>query len=305
MLLEPIGEMAERRDDPIRLHTRAVDRIRPELPRPHKHGFHADSVRADDVAFEVVADHPRHVRVRVERLACRFEVRRAWLAEHGRLHLGGFAAADHQVGAVAPLAEKGIAAQREVRVGLGQGGHGTTAVVVLGGADEFVEGWTDHITVTTVGEASRVLEASRVFRLTSPVWLISSGGSSNSPERTDASSVTMRDELVRLGVPPERILLESTSRNTYDEAVLIAPMLRSHAVQQLVLVTSDTHMRRALGAFRAAGWNAVPAIAPHPKAPLGWVWWMLPTVFGLELSSEVTHELLGIPYYWVRGRWRS
>ena len=188
---------------------------------------------------------------------------------------------------------------------LGQGGHGTTAVVVLGGADEFVEGWTDHITVTTVGEASRVLEASRVFRLTSPVWLISSGGSSNSPERTDASSVTMRDELVRLGVPPERILLESTSRNTYDEAVLIAPMLRSHAVQQLVLVTSDTHMRRALGAFRAAGWNAVPAIAPHPKAPLGWVWWMLPTVFGLELSSEVTHELLGIPYYWVRGRWRS
>jgi uncharacterized SAM-binding protein YcdF (DUF218 family) len=181
---------------------------------------------------------------------------------------------------------------------------GTTAVVVLGGGDEFVDGWTDQITVTTNIEAARVLETRRVFRLISPAWIISSGGHPNPDDRAQVSSLTMRDELVRLGVPQERILLESASRNTYDEAVLLAPMLRSLGIQQLVLVTSDTHMRRSLGAFRAVGLNAVPAIAPDPRLPTRWFWWIVPTGDGLESSGEVIHELLGIPYYWLRGRWR-
>ncbi len=183
-------------------------------------------------------------------------------------------------------------------------GRGTTAVVLLGGGDEIVEGWTDQITVTTPIEAARVLEASRVFRLISPAWIISSGGKPDPLDPGEASSLTMRDELVRLGVPQGRILLESTSRNTHDEAVLIAPMLESLGIQQVVLVTSDTHMRRSLGAFRAVGVNAVPAIAPDPRLPIRWFWWVLPSHQALELSSEVSHELLGIPYYWLRGRWR-
>jgi len=183
-------------------------------------------------------------------------------------------------------------------------GRGTTAVVLLGGGNEFVEGWTDQITVTTPIEAARVLEASRVFQLISPAWIISSGGKSGPLDPGEASSLTMRDALVRLGVPPGRILLESTSRNTHDEAVFIAPMLESLRIQQVVLVTSDTHMRRSLGTFRAVGVNAVPAIAPDPRLPVQWFWWVLPSHSGLELSSEVSHELLGIPYYWLRGRWR-
>jgi uncharacterized SAM-binding protein YcdF (DUF218 family) len=181
---------------------------------------------------------------------------------------------------------------------------GTTAVVVLGGGDQFVEGWTDQITVTTNIEAARVLEARRVFRLISPAWLISTGGQREPDSRSEASSLTMRDELVRLGVPVERILLESASRTTYENAARIAPMLKALGIQQVVLVTSDTHMRRSLGAFRAVGVNAVPAIAPDPRLPTRWFWWIAPTDGGLEMSREVVHELLGIPYYWWRGRWR-
>lgn len=186
----------------------------------------------------------------------------------------------------------------------GDVGPGTTAIVILGGGDETVQGWTSQMTVTTPIEAARVLEAWRVFRLLSPAWIISTGGNPDPRDPVEASSLTMRDELVRLGVPRERILLESTSRNTYENAVFVAPMVRSLAVQQLVLVTSDTHMRRSLGAFRAVGLNAVPAVAPDPRLPVRWFWWMLPTDGGLELSGDVTHELLGIPFYWLRGRWR-
>jgi hypothetical protein len=63
-------------------------------------------------------------------------------------------------------------------------------------------------------------------------------------------------------------------------------------------------MRRSLGAFRAVGVNAVPAMAPDPRLPTRWFWWIVPTTDGLELSGEVGRELGGIPYYWLRGRWR-
>ena len=47
------------------------------------------SLRAGDVRLDVVADHPRQLRLGVERLERRREVRRARLAEHGRLDPGG------------------------------------------------------------------------------------------------------------------------------------------------------------------------------------------------------------------------
>jgi uncharacterized SAM-binding protein YcdF (DUF218 family) len=172
---------------------------------------------------------------------------------------------------------------------------GTSAIVLLGGGD----------TITTPVEAARILEARRVFRLMQTSWIISSGGPPNAPDRSAPSGDVMRGELIRLGVPAERILLESTSRNTYDEAMLIAPMLKTLGVQNIVLVTSDVHMRRSLLAFQAVGWRAVPAIAPDYRRPIHLVDWLLPTARGLDLSSEIAHELFGIPYYWMRSRRRS
>jgi uncharacterized SAM-binding protein YcdF (DUF218 family) len=181
---------------------------------------------------------------------------------------------------------------------------GTTAIVLLGGGDDFIQGWTDEITVTTPSEAERVLEATRVFKLIAPAWIISSGGRPEPQDRGEPSAITMRDELVRLGVPRDRILLEARSRTTHDNAVLIVPILRSRGIQHVVLVTSATHMRRSLGAFRAVGVQAIPAAAPGGEAPSQWFEW-LPSNNGLEWSGIIAHELGGIPYYWMRGWWRS
>jgi hypothetical protein len=63
-------------------------------------------------------------------------------------------------------------------------------------------------------------------------------------------------------------------------------------------------MRRSLGAFRAVGVNAVPAIAPDPRLPTRWFRWIAPTDGGLESNGEVMYELLGILYDRLRGRWR-
>jgi uncharacterized SAM-binding protein YcdF (DUF218 family) len=178
------------------------------------------------------------------------------------------------------------------------------AIVLLGGGEERIKGWSDRVPLMEDVEAERVVEAWRVFKLTDAEWIISSGAASvreNSPVPT---SVVMRDALVQLGVPSSRILLDSSSFDTHEEAVMIAPMLRARNIQQIILVTSAVHMPRSVGAFRALGMDTTPAIAPDPGAFRGWAETYLPSRRGLSFSSQLAHELVGLPYYWIRGWWR-
>jgi len=181
---------------------------------------------------------------------------------------------------------------------------GTTAVVLLGDGAEYVRGWDDSWNLLKPVTAARVLETWRVFRTVDAAWIISSGGVFDPTDPARSNALTMRDALVQLGVPKGRIKLEASSTNTHDEAVLVGPMLRSLNVQHLILVTSAVHMRRSAGAFRAQGWEPIPAIAPDPHASLPLVRRLLPNRDGLSFSGEVAHELVGLPYYWVRGWWR-
>jgi len=179
--------------------------------------------------------------------------------------------------------------------------HGRVALVIFGAGDERVSGWDDHIWIPNAVAAARVMEAARVYRLAQPEWIISSGGNQSPDDESEPSSINMRDMLVRFGVPAERIVLESTSRDSHDEAVLVAPMLRTLGADAAILVTSAVHMRRSLGACRAAGWDPIPAIAPDPSFDHDRSDRFRPTNMGLYFSGEVVHELLGIPYYRMHG----
>jgi uncharacterized SAM-binding protein YcdF (DUF218 family) len=181
---------------------------------------------------------------------------------------------------------------------------GRVALVVLGAGDETVIGWDDHMSVPNADAAARVLEAVRVDRLIHPEWIISSGGVSDPEDLSEPSSTNMRDVLIRHGVPPTKILLNSVPGNTHGEAVAVAAMLRALGADHLVVVTSAVHMRRSLGAFRVAGVDAIPAIAPDGWFGQPWTRWIVPTSHGLAYSADVVHELFGLPYYWVRGWWR-
>ena len=61
-----------------------------------------------------------------------------------------------------------------------------------------------------------------------------------------------------------------------------------------MLVTSQFHMRRSVGAFKAAGIDVIPAIAREPQAFDTWLEKLVPTDKGLKDSAMAAHELLGI-----------
>jgi len=178
-----------------------------------------------------------------------------------------------------------------------------TAVVLLGAGNEHVQGGgAAALSVMSLVEAARVLEAARVFDLVHADWIISSGGALHDEM---PSATVMRDALVQLGVPGKQIVLESSSHDTHDEALLIAPMLKSLRVQRTILVTSAIHMPRSLGTFRAAGVDAIPAPVREPAASLPRIQRWSPTAPGLLFSSQLAHEFIGIAYYRVRGWWIS
>jgi uncharacterized SAM-binding protein YcdF (DUF218 family) len=122
--------------------------------------------------------------------------------------------------------------------------------------------------------------------------LLSGGGSK---EAGVAESTAMAQEARRLKIPPTDIILEKRSRRTYEQAAEIKKISESHHWQNILLVTSYSHMKRSLMSFEQAGLKVYPAPAdPYEKYvtdPLERLW-----VFKMFI-----HEYIGIIYYKIEG----
>lgn len=109
-----------------------------------------------------------------------------------------------------------------------------------------------------------------------------------------------RDVARSWGFPAERVVLDPAPRDTEEEARLLAPRLRGHP---FALVTSATHMDRALGYFRAQGLDPVPAPTGHlSQEPTAYgVTGLLPAEANLWRTRIAMHEILGMLWARLRG----
>lgn len=82
---------------------------------------------------------------------------------------------------------------------------------------------------------------------------------------TSEAAVVMRVSAEIYGAPVR--WAEGKSRDTRENAAQILPILASSGVQRIVLVTHDSHMRRALRAFREVAGPLGIEVTP---APVGW-----------------------------------
>ena len=96
-------------------------------------------------------------------------------------------------------------------------------------------------------------------------------------------------------MPPEDILLEKKSKNTHDQAEEVKKIADPLRVKSILLVTSFSHMKRALMAFEKAGFKVYPAFADptekYPDGPLG----------RLGLFPRLAHEYAGMVYFQIMG----
>jgi uncharacterized SAM-binding protein YcdF (DUF218 family) len=179
---------------------------------------------------------------------------------------------------------------------------GPSAVVILGSGSFTAHDWRENsLAMNDPAGADRVIEASRIFKMIDPEVVVSSGGSIAGMDPNAPGGEVMKDQLLQLGVPEKRILVEVESQNTHDEAVIIKRMLEPLKIEHLVLVTSDIHMRRSVGTFRAVGLEVIPGIARTPRFRPPWNIAFLPSAEGIDEARHVAHEFGGIGYYMLRG----
>jgi len=119
--------------------------------------------------------------------------------------------------------------------------------------------------------------------------------------RPDAE--TALDLLGVLGVAAERIVLESRSRNTGENASFTAALVPQRPGETWLLVTSAFHMPRAMGLFRKAGFAVLPWPTDYRTSGREGIGMFRDgPVDALQTTTLAMREWIGLLAYFLSGR---
>jgi uncharacterized SAM-binding protein YcdF (DUF218 family) len=178
---------------------------------------------------------------------------------------------------------------------------GVDAVVVLGGGVETVSAANVVLGQLTTGTALRVLEGARLYKAAGTPLVIVSGGIANPKYELRPESALMAAALAEAGVSPDRVLQDREAKTTHDHPRTVRPLLGAHQVRRFVLVTSPTHMRRALAVFRKAGFDPIPSVSLARSEHLDRLPWLRPNGESIVLSNQAVYDYVAWVEYWLRG----
>ena len=203
-------------------------------------------------------------------------------------------------GAAMPLVEQLLAAPLEAGLLPHQrplGGIEPFAIVVLSGAYEPTANrqlW-DDMNVSTL---RRTLEGVRLGRMYPNALLYMSGGD---PWQKAPPATAMVELALQMGIDAKRLRVERHSRDTADQAIALAPMLRG---TPFLLVTSAYHMPRSMALFRAAGTRPIAAPTDFiSSADYRFSFSdLIPTDVALAGTEAAIHEYIGQLWSHARGQ---
>lgn len=166
------------------------------------------------------------------------------------------------------------------------------AVVVLGGGVEHDANEYNGPTLSP-DAMSRLLYGVYVSRSTQLPMAYTGGVGWAGPGGQTSEAEVANMALRRLGLPALR-WQENQSRDTRENALLTAALLKADGVTHIALVTHAWHMPRSVRQFEAAGLQVTPAPMGYIRSDLSaWLQW-LPSGKGLRDSGWVIREWLGL-----------
>ncbi|MBD0369839.1 MAG: envelope biogenesis factor ElyC [Pyrinomonadaceae bacterium] len=137
-------------------------------------------------------------------------------------------------------------------------------------------------------ELHRRLPGSRLIVSGSGIW------------RSDSEAAAMARTAEALGVLRENIVLEEKSNDTEEQAMFIKPIVGTDA---FILVTTASHMPRAVALFTKAGMTPIPAPTDYKITEASYVPRdYYPSPGNLYKSEVVVYETLGRIWSKLRGK---
>ena len=174
-------------------------------------------------------------------------------------------------------------------------------VVLLGGALEPSYVWEGHSQPALNDAAERMTEPVALMQRNPHLRLLFTGGEGE----LFAGGLTEADRAKiffdRMGLVPQRVVYESASHTTYENAIFSAKLPGMNPALPWLLLTSASHMPRAMATFRKAGWN-VTAYPVDYRTGTHTPWTQYSLAKGAQKWHLVLHELLGLLAYQLAGR---
>ncbi|MEX0371826.1 ElyC/SanA/YdcF family protein [Spiribacter roseus] len=178
------------------------------------------------------------------------------------------------------------------------------AIVVLGGGavDDPSLPVSAQLSATSL---QRLIEGIRLWRMRPDALLITSGAL----PRGRSQAAIAADMAVALGVPRGQIRMLPAARNTEEEAAAYAEWVNTRddntaGLRQPLLVSSASHLPRAIAAFDHEGIEPRPAPTAHRAVPEQFArpGDFAPSADDLRTTEAAWHEYLGRVWAWLRGR---
>lgn len=144
---------------------------------------------------------------------------------------------------------------------------------------------------------ARINEAVRLYRQKPDLTIITSGSGHG---QSESNAQIVKRAAIELGVPANKILTENYPLDTEEEAQLIGPRVKGKGV---ILVTSASHMPRAVKFFRQYGTEVTPAptqfLVKDFYGEKTWGYYM-PRPDALYKTSRVVYERFGQLWQWLK-----
>jgi len=199
-----------------------------------------------------------------------------------------------------PFVAAWMAAGLEIHAPLGpttlQAGSVDALVVLMAGRDTDAPEYGRKDSVSRYSR-DRLSYAAHLHRKTG-LPIILSGGLA---EDGRPALAILGDEVLQSSFGIRAAAVETQSRNTWENARNLLPILAAHDIHKIALITHAWHMRRALVSFSDSGLDILPAptyfIHETNDDGVTLISDWLPSVNSLHDSTNVLHEYLGLLWY--------
>lgn len=174
-------------------------------------------------------------------------------------------------------------------------------IIVLGGVIDPQLSATRE-TLVIGGAVERITKSAELARANPEAQVIYTGGTASlsEPDVREADYVVSLYE--SLGVRAPQLQLDRDARNTWENATNSLKMAAPGPYDRWVLVTSAFHMPRAVGIFRAHGWEVVPYPVDYSTKPNAELDSPMSFTKGLGSLYSAAHEWIGLIAYWLNGK---
>ena len=171
---------------------------------------------------------------------------------------------------------------------------GAEAIVVLGAGR--TSGPEYGGPVPSAYSLQRLRYATYLHRLTGVPILVSGGA----PLDEKVAEATLMAATLRQAFGIEQVWMERGSRNTEENALYSARLLRARHIHRILLVTHAWHMARAVAAFQGTGLEIVAAPTGFARRDVALPLRLLPSADALLHCRLALHESLGALWYRLR-----